>query len=288
MKYVLMLTSFCLTASLLCAQTYRVQQCVIENGTLKNISADYDPATGNYSINVSGTKKSLNEVYPALGSNYAGSASWYINNEKIIVNGQKFVKYGLPRILGTTEIEKVTEYNRVGVYVEAGAKGTQEVIYIPTQRGCEFQPYMLDKFNVVEKKIYYDENWIGCSKSKAAFYRLVNVNGEGQPVGLVKDYYINGTQQWQGSLSYLDVKDNSKDIIDGVCAWFHPNGSKAEEVYYVKGKQQGVYKSWAEDGSLQREIEYKNGVLHGYFKTYSPEGRLLTTEYYVNGNKTSK
>ena len=286
MKYLLMLTAFCLIASLSLAQTYRVQQCVIENGILKSIATDYDPATGNHFVSANGTTKSLNEVYPVQGSNYAGSASWFINNEKIIVSGQKYVKYGLPRVLGTTEVEKATEYKMIGVYVEAALKGTAEVIYIPTRRGCEFQPYMQDKFTLVPKKIYYDENWKSCSPGNAAYYRLVNVNGDGKPVGLVKDYYIDGTKQWQGSLSHLDLRDNSKDIMDGVCAWFHANGTKAEEVYYVQGKQHGVYKSWAEDGSLKQEVEYKKGVLHGYLKTYSAEGRLLTTEYYVNGKQS--
>ena len=136
---------------------------------------------------------------------------------------------------------------------------------------------------MVQKKIYYDENWKVCAPGSAAYYRIVKVNAAGKPVGLVRDFYSNGDKQWQGSLSYLDLKDNSKDIIEGVCAWFHPNGTKAEEVYYVHGKQHGVYKSWSEDGSLVQEVEYNQGVIHGYFKTYSPDGKLLKTEHYTNG-----
>src|SRR5215207_2937084 len=95
MKYLLMFTTFCLTVFFLQAQTYKVQKCVIENGILKFISTDYDATTGKYSIEVNGVKKPLDEAYPKKNSNYAALTSWFIKNEKIIVNGQKYIKYGL-------------------------------------------------------------------------------------------------------------------------------------------------------------------------------------------------
>ena len=287
MKSLLILATFSLSASVTTAQSYKVTQCVIENGSLKTVSSDYDPATGNYSITVNGIKKSFNAVYPEQGSDYAASASWYVNNETITVTGKKFVKYGLPRILSTTDVEKLTVYNRIGVYVEAGLKGAAEVIYIPVRRGCEFQPYQQQP-GVVQKTIYYDENWKITSANDAAYYRLVKINAAGKPVGLVTDYYADGRKQWQGHLSYIDAVDNNKDVMEGVCAWFHSNGTKIEEAYYVKGKQQGVYKRWTEEGHLEQEIEYKNGVVHGYVKTYSAEGNLLSTEHYTNGKPNTK
>jgi hypothetical protein len=283
MKSLLILGAFCTSTTIATAQSYKVQQCLIENGVLKSITTDYDPSTGNYSINVNGSKRPFDEVYPRLSKDYAGSESWFKNNAPVVVGDNSYVKYGLPRILQTTDVDKQSVYKGIGVYVERGITGTPEVIYIPTMRGCEFQPYQLYLPGIERKRIFYGGDWKVSSPGSAAYYRLVKVNAAGIPVGLVTDYYINGSRQWQGSLSYLDLNDNSKDIMEGVCAWFHPNGTKAEEVYYVKGKQHGVYRSWAEDGSLVQEIEYKNGVIQGYVKTYSAEGQLIKTEHYTNG-----
>ncbi len=282
MKSLLIVTALLTITLTATAQARKVQQCVIENGTLKTVVADYDPATGIYSIVVNGTKKDFNDVYPPTGIHYAQTKSWFTNNDKIVLYGKKYAKYGLPRILGTTEISKVGEVDKIGVYAEAGMTA-YDVIYIPTRRGCEFQPYSLDVPAPKEKTIYYDKDWKVSAKATAAYYRIITVNAAGEPVGLVKDYYIDGKKQWQGRLSYIHPTDNSKDVMDGVCAWFDANGTKIEEAFYVKGKQEGVYKSWAEDGTLAQEIEYKNGLMHGYAKTYSADGKLLRTEYYTNG-----
>ncbi|HUC83337.1 MAG TPA: hypothetical protein VMR70_20670 [Flavisolibacter sp.] len=281
MKYLLILAALISISITATAQT-QVRQCIIENGTLKTVVADYDPATGVYSVMLNGTKKAFDDVYPPTGIHYAQTRSWFINNEKISFNGKKYIKYGLPRILGTTEIKKISEFDKIGVYVEQGLTDN-EVIYLPTRRGCEFQPYRIDVPLPKEKTIYYDKNWKVSSEAKAAYYRIVNVNPAGQPVGLVRDYYIDGKKQWQGRLSHLDPYDNSKDVMDGVCAWFDANGTKIEEAYYINGKQEGVYKSWSEDGSLMLEIEFKNGKMNGYSKTYTADGQLLKTEYYANG-----
>ncbi|MBW3571943.1 MAG: hypothetical protein KY467_12640, partial [Gemmatimonadetes bacterium] len=75
---------------------------------------------------------------------YAAGATWYINNEPIMVNGRRYVRYGLPRVLGVNEVTRTAEYQGVPVFVEAGAQGTPEVLYIPVRPGCEFQPYQLE------------------------------------------------------------------------------------------------------------------------------------------------
>ncbi|RYZ28478.1 MAG: hypothetical protein EOO10_09415 [Chitinophagaceae bacterium] len=283
MKTLSLLGVCCAISTIATAQSYKVQQCVIENGTIRTVASDYDPATGHYSISVNGYKKSFDDIYPTITKDYAGNESWFKNSEPVLLNGVSYVKYGFPRILQTTDVVKKFLYKGIGVYVEQGITGTPEVIYIPTMRGCEFQPYQQHLPGIERKRIYYSEDWKVSGAGTAKYYRLMKVNASGVPVGPVTDYYINGKKQWQGSLSYVDPNDNNKDVMEGVCVWFHPNGTKSEEVFYLKGKQNGVYRSWADDGSLVQEIEYKNGVMHGYVKTYSTEGKLLTTEHYTNG-----
>jgi antitoxin component YwqK of YwqJK toxin-antitoxin module len=283
MKYLVILVSFSVLTSLAQAQTHKVNQCVIENGTLKMVVTDYDPGTGIYSLTVNGTKKLFDDAYPQNSKDYAASATWYINNEAIIVNGHKYVKYGFPRILSTTDIEKAVPYKGLWVYVETGLKGDAEVIYLPAKRGCEFQPYEQVIVYPTQKKIYYDRDWKVTSQSKASYYRLVTLSAPGKPVGLVRDFYITGEKQWEGNISYLHWNDNSKDITEGVNTWYHKNGKKAAQVTKVEGKEEGVYRFWYEDGHLQEETEYKNGVMHGYRKTYLPNGKLDKAVHYTDG-----
>jgi len=83
-------------------------------------------------------------AYPTTGA-YAANATWFINNEPITFNNRRYVKYGLPRVLGVSEVTRGGDYQGVGVFTEAGATGAPEVIYLPVRPGCEFQPYQLEQ-----------------------------------------------------------------------------------------------------------------------------------------------
>lgn len=123
-------------------QLYKIKECVIEKGVLKTIEVDYNPANGERTITVNGVTKKFYDVYPQEGKEYASKAGWYINNEAVPYKTAKFVKYGLPRVLGSTEVVRTGEYGGVGIYTEAGVPENEvEVIYIPVRSGCEFQPY---------------------------------------------------------------------------------------------------------------------------------------------------
>jgi hypothetical protein len=291
MKYFVILCTAIFFSSIVNAQTYtKVNQCVIENGVLKTIVADYDPATGNFYMTVGGIKKDFDQVYPEKGKEYAASASWYSNSNSITFNGQNYTKYGLPRILGTTDIKKWATYNQVGVYVEAGVNLNEvvDVIYIPTRRGCEFQPYWTGPKSG-QKKIYYSSDWrVTTADNNPTYYRLITLDAAGKPVGLVKDFFITGEKQWQGYVSYFDPKDNANDITEGLCTWFYQNGKKASEVTMLHGQYNGVYKSWTENGTRESEIEYKKGVLHGSYKTWYPNGKPSFVGQYVNGQFNGK
>ncbi len=112
-----------------------IRVCVVENGALREITAQYNTQTGD--TTVAGQR-----IQATTG--YAGGATWYINNEPITVNGRRYVRYGLPRVLGVNEVTRTADHQGVSVFAEAGAQGTPEVLYIPVRPGCEFQPYQLE------------------------------------------------------------------------------------------------------------------------------------------------
>jgi hypothetical protein len=75
-------------------------------------------------------------------STYALNAAWYRNSEPITMAEGRYVKYGLPRILGTTDVVPIATFRGVAVFAEPGTDPRRaEVIYLPTRPGCEFQPY---------------------------------------------------------------------------------------------------------------------------------------------------
>lgn len=82
----------------------------------------------------------ISEAFPT-DSTYALNAQWYRNNETIVFRSRRYVKYGLPRFLGTTDVTAVGSVGPVTVFAESPDRPVLEVIYIPVQPGCEFQPY---------------------------------------------------------------------------------------------------------------------------------------------------
>jgi hypothetical protein len=116
-----------------------IQVCVVEGGALRNVTATYNTQTSDTTYQ----GRRFNEAFPAT-TGYAGGATWYINTEPITINGRRYVKYGLPRVLGVTEVTRTGEFQGVSVFAEAGATGTPEVVYVPVRTGCEFQPYQLE------------------------------------------------------------------------------------------------------------------------------------------------
>ena len=83
---------------------------------------------------------------PAPAPGHAGGRSqpWFINGDPITVGGKRYVKYGLPRVLQTGDVELLAPYKGAFVYAERG-NPQREVLYLLTDlAGCEFQPYQIE------------------------------------------------------------------------------------------------------------------------------------------------
>lgn len=147
-----------------------------------------------------------------------------------------------------------------------------------------------------EQKIYYDSTWKVTTPSNASYYRIYKVDEAGKPVGIVRDYYWTGKLQWEGYMSYIDKYDSKDDIDEGLGTWYHPNGTKSKEAYFVNDKLHGISRIWDEDGLLIEESRYVMGELEGRYITYHRNGKLsgdynfskgkmqgTQREYYENG-----
>jgi len=156
--------------------------------------------------------------------------------------------------------------------------------------------------------IYYDKSWKGCSPSEAEFYRIVNYDENGIPVGRVIDYFITGELQANiDSALYIDKIDDSKSKFIGFTEGFYKSGTKQfEAIYdnqgnivtrkkwyenglfheyqeYENGQRNEKTKVWYENGQLHKEIDYKNGIFDGQLLIYWENGNAKRVDEYKNG-----
>ena len=116
----------------------QIQVCVVQDGGLSNVTAMYNPAAGDTTVN----GQPFATAFPT-GPQYAANATWFINNEPVMFQNRRFVKYGLPRVLGVSEVTRVGDFQGVPVFAEMG-QTRPDVIYVPVRPGCEFQPYQTE------------------------------------------------------------------------------------------------------------------------------------------------
>jgi len=108
--------------------------CVVQNGQILQVTV----LRGSTTLD----GRPWTEVFPA--SAYAATAPWYVNNEPIIFNGHRYVRYGMGRSFGPGGLVAAGSYRGVAVFAVPNT-GLQrpEVVYVPVFEVCEFQAYQL-------------------------------------------------------------------------------------------------------------------------------------------------
>lgn len=93
--------------------------------------------------------------------------------------------------------------------------------------------------------------WIQVPTAEEAEYkRLICYDREKKPVGVVRDYYIDGTRQWQGRVFSLKPFRG-----EGSCRRFYEDGSMQDIEKYVNGKRHGLSWHYTHD-PLKISMEY--------------------------------
>ncbi len=117
-----------------------IRVCVVEGGMLREVEAMYDATRGD----TTAMGRPFGQAYPSM-TGYAAGAPWYINNDAMDFGGSRYVKFGLPRVVGVTEVARLGEFQGVSVFAEPGATGTPDVVYVPVRPGCEVQAYQREQ-----------------------------------------------------------------------------------------------------------------------------------------------
>jgi hypothetical protein len=117
-----------------------LRTCVVKNGTMSNVEIETDPHTGDTTV----AGRPFREVYP-LTAEYAAPARWYNRGEPVVFAGLRMVRYGLPRALNVGDVVPVGTFRGVTVFTEpAMDRRRPEVIYLPLEPGCMFQPFQYE------------------------------------------------------------------------------------------------------------------------------------------------
>ncbi|MFC2089644.1 FISUMP domain-containing protein [Bacteroidota bacterium] len=127
--------------------------------------------------------------------------------------------------------------------------------------------------------IFYDEDWIGVkTEDKAAFFRVVKYDDVGNPIGMIRDFYITG--ELQGFIQeaiFIDNNDDANSIYKGRVSGYYKSGRTEFEMFYDEnGELDGPFTETGEDGQLIRKEFYQQGKLNGISYYYDEDIRWET------------
>lgn len=150
---------------------------------------------------------------------------------------------------------------------------------------------------------YFDSVDKPAKDSNAPFYKLI-VYKAGKPVGIVRDYFNDGTLY--AETPYVEGKANgmqtdydkagnvfakapyTNGLINGVVEEYWENGKLMSEYPYVDGKKNGECITYDRHGGILEEITYKNGKENGSYKIFRPDGKLLEEAQFKDGKIKSR
>jgi protein TonB len=102
-----------------------------------------------------------------------------------------------------------------------------------------------------QKKVYYTEDFKELSTAEgAAYYSTYENDKEGTTRST---YFIDGTKR-----NYDQFSNFKKRILNGKSESWYKNGNKEKELFYIKGKMNGISTLYYENSQIKRIENYKN------------------------------
>jgi antitoxin component YwqK of YwqJK toxin-antitoxin module len=136
-------------------------------------------------------------------------------------------------------------------------------------------------FSQKSDPIYYDKDWEITTKANASFYRLMPLKQIGE-LALLQDFYINGTQQFEGY-----TLKNNEDAYVGDIIWYDEHGNDENFKQYRNDIKNLTLLYYHSNGKVRKKVQYKNGVKDGETVIYGTDGTVLMKGIYVKGKPES-
>ncbi len=130
--------------------------------------------------------------------------------------------------------------------------------------------------------VFYDKQWKETVQTKAAYFRIWHKENKNAIVK-VEDYYAAGQLQMTGQFLSKKMKTKIGEFI-----WYHKNGFKKCQVFYVKGKKDGNVTEWFKSGNINYTGSYSKGKKTGEWLYYFDGTKKCASLQYVKDKKQSE
>ncbi len=110
--------------------------------------------------------------------------------------------------------------------------------------------------------------WLIYDKQETLRRRMIVLNG--QPAGLVQEYFPNGVVGLEGNLQ--------GELREGLWKAYYESGQPKDETQFVAHVPSGVFRQWRPDGSLALAGQVENGKKSGVWTAYATDGTTVIKE----------
>lgn len=127
------------------------------------------------------------------------------------------------------------------------------------------------KSEIIPIKVFFDNDWIVCKPSDAAYYRISQWDSETKSYeGKFTDYSIDNTVIAEGNYS--------RGEKSGVFTFNYENGSKKITAYFKDNKPDGLWIWYYPDKSVHFKIDF-NQEEFNFVELYNKNGKSLLEKY---------
>jgi S1-C subfamily serine protease len=131
---------------------------------------------------------------------------------------------------------------------------------------------------------YFDQDWKRCAMGDAFYFRVVTYSEKNTPIGIIKDYYINGSLQSQYMAVYIDYQDEGKNFYVGDLTFYYSSGVVEKKCTFIDNSIQGKVFQYYDNGKLMSEEDYEFGALNGESKFWYQSGNIKLYALYDQGD----
>ncbi|MFZ0598161.1 MAG: hypothetical protein WAM46_14350 [Flavobacterium sp.] len=169
---------------------------------------------------------------------------------------------------GTYEVSKRPRYE--GTFDHGKETGVFK-FFDDTKKGDVIATRDFTANNGSSYTIFYDQN-----KNKVS---------EGKEVGKAREGQWKYYHKASKVLMTLENYKNGK--LEGPRTVYYPDSKIAEEMTYINGLKEGIYKKYGQNGTLLEQTTYKNNEYNGDAVFYDADGAVASKGKFVNGKKAN-
>ena len=134
-------------------------------------------------------------------------------------------------------------------------------------------------------KILFDKDWSPLNAIDSAYYyRNIKFKEKNIPSGMVVDYFITGEKQSSFFATYVGLSEEGLDSvqINGPSYFYHINGNKSMDRFFLNNIQVGEEKTYYESGAVKYKANWVDNLKQGEEIAYYESGAVDYKANYVD------